>query len=123
MMTAERNKLSIRKNDQVEVIAGREKGKIGKVLRVDSKSSRVTIEKVNMVKRHVRPSQQNPQGGIIEKELPLHYSNILLVCPKCNKGVRHGRKLVEKAASKKGGQAKQVKVRFCKRCDNVIDAA
>lgn len=126
-MSVDQNfKFSIRKNDQVQVITGREKGKVGKVLNVDSKSGRITIEKVNMVKRHVKPSQKNPQGGILEKELPLNYSNVLLVCPKCNRGVRHGKKMVEAAAAKgkKAAAGKvQKKSRVCKRCDTVIDAA
>ena len=88
-------KFSIRKNDQVQVIAGREKGKTGKVLAVSDKSGRVLIEKVNMVKSHVKPNQKNPQGGVIEKELPLAYSNVQLMCPKCNRGVRHARKKIE----------------------------
>jgi large subunit ribosomal protein L24 len=119
-------KLSLRKNDQVQVIAGREKGKIGKILKVDAKNSRVTIEKINLVKKHVKPSQQSPQGGIIEKELPLHYSNVLLMCAKCNRGVRHGIKLAEKSAGKKtakaDGAAKQVKVRVCKKCGGSLEA-
>src|SRR5688500_3295280 len=86
-------KLSIRKNDMVQVIAGREKGKTGRVLRVFSKTARVLVEKTNMVKRHVKPSQQNPQGGLTEKESPVHYSNVQLMCPKCNRGVRHGHKV------------------------------
>lgn len=125
MTNTEQVKFSLRKNDQIEVIAGREKGKTGKILKVDLKSGRVTIEKVNMVKRHVKPSQKHPQGGIIEKELPLHYSNVLLMCPKCNRGVRHGRKMVAKAAGKgkkAGAETAQVKVRVCKRCNEIIDA-
>ncbi|MCM2276563.1 MAG: 50S ribosomal protein L24 [Oligoflexia bacterium] len=131
MVTQQEIKFSIRKDDQVEVIAGREKGKTGKVVKVNQKSGRVTVEKVNMVKRHMKPSQKYPQGGIVERELPLHYSNVLLVCPKCNKGVRHGRKLVEAAAKgkKKNAKAesaaakKMVKVRVCKRCGESLDAA
>jgi large subunit ribosomal protein L24 len=128
MMTSVAPKFSIRKNDQVEVIAGREKGKTGKVLGLDTKTGRVTVEKVNMVKRHVRPTQKNPQGGVIEKELPLHYSNVLLLCPKCNRGVRHGHKFIEKkAAGKKGAgksaEAKKSKIRVCKRCDESLESA
>jgi large subunit ribosomal protein L24 len=125
--TAVEMKLSIRKNDQVEVIAGREKGKTGKVLRVNTKTGRVTVERTNMVKRHVKPSQKHPQGGVIEKELPVHYSNVQLFCAKCNRGVRHGHKFVEKSAAKKGakkgaeGAAKQMKVRVCKRCDTTLE--
>ena len=129
MITTERTKYSIRKNDQVQVMAGREKGKSGTVLRVNSKTGRVTIAKVNMVKRHVKPTQQTPQGGILEKELPLHYSNVLLMCGKCNRGVRHGIKLVAKAAgkgkkgSKTEGEFKQVKMRVGKRCGESLEQA
>jgi len=125
MMTANTNKLSLKKNDLVQVISGKEKGKTGKVTHIDTKSMKVTIEKLNMVKRHMKPSQTNPQGGITEKELPIHYAKVLLVCPKCNKGSRVGHKVVEAAAKKsaKGAAAgaKAKKVRFCKRCDAVID--
>jgi large subunit ribosomal protein L24 len=83
------------------------------------------VDKVNLVKRHVKPSQKYPQGGIIEKELPLAYSNVLLYCSKCERGVRHGMKFIEKAAKggKKGETPKKVKVRVCKRCETQIDAA
>jgi len=124
MLNLERRKFSLRKNDQVEVIAGREKGKTGKILKVDSKSGRVTVEKVNLVKRHTRPTAQK-SGGIVERELPLHYSNVLLLCPKCNRGVRHGHKVLERAASKGSSKtgAQQVKTRVCKRCGESLDLA
>jgi len=109
-------KLSIRKNDMVQVIAGREKGKTGRVLKVLAKTGRVLVEKTNMVKRHMKPNQQNPQGGLLEKESALHYSNVLLMCPKCNRGVRHGHK-VEAGKGKKGSEKK---VRVCKRCETVL---
>ncbi|MBY0469677.1 50S ribosomal protein L24 [bacterium] len=116
-------KLSIRKNDQVQVIAGREKGKVGKVLSVDHVKGRVVVEKTNMMKKHVKPNQKNPQGGVIEKEIPLHYSNVLLYCTKCSKGVRHGSKMTEKAAKgKKGAEKKATKVRVCKKCDSSLEA-
>ncbi|MGK5082815.1 50S ribosomal protein L24 [Bdellovibrionota bacterium FG-1] len=120
MQNTEHGKFTLRRNDQVQVIAGREKGKTGKILKVDAKNCRVLVEKVNMVKRHTKPSQQSPQGGIIEKELPLHYSNVLLMCPKCNHGRRHGMKLVEKAG-KKGAAAKQMRVRICKKCGESLE--
>lgn len=121
-------RLSIRKNDTIQVISGREKGKTGKVLRVSAKTGRVTVEKLNMVKRHMKPSQQNPQGGIIEKEVPLQYSNVLLFCTKCNRGVRHGHKQGEEAASKgtkkaAGTAGAQKKVRVCKRCESTLESA
>jgi len=122
------NKLSLRKNDVVQVMAGREKGKSGKIVKVDTKTGRITVEKVNMVKKHLKASQANPQGGIVEKELPLHYSNVLLMCAKCNRGVRHGSKLIEKSAgkAKKGAKTaeggKLTKVRVCKRCGESLEA-
>lgn len=81
-------KLKIKKGDLVEVIAGKDKGKQGKVIGVIIDKSRVLVEGVNRVKRHTKPSQKNPQGGILEKEAPIHYSNVLLVDPKTNKGGR-----------------------------------
>ena len=122
METTEFKKLSLRKNDHVQVIAGKEKGKTGKILKVDAKNGRVVIEKINMVKKHMKPSQQNPQGGIVEKELPLHYSNVLLMCPKCNTGRRHGIKLMDKAP-KKGAKAVKVKARVCKKCGESLETA
>jgi large subunit ribosomal protein L24 len=100
-------KLFIRKNDQVAVVAGKDKGKTGKVLKVDSKNMRLVIEGLNMVKRHVKPSQTNPQGGIVQKEASVHYSNVLLVHPTTNKPMRSSRftrgkkgELVQKTAKK-----------------------
>ncbi len=123
-MNTVETKLTIKKNDLVQVIAGRDKGKTGKVLAVNAKSNRITVEKINLVKRHTRPTQQNPQGGILEKETPIHYSNVLLHCSKCGRGVRHGFKLVEKAGKgkKAEGAAKQVKVRVCKKCGDSLEA-
>src|SRR5690606_1783516 len=115
-MALQELKLTIRKDDQVQVISGREKGKTGKVLKVDAKNGRLLIEGVNVVKRHVKPSQLNPQGGIQEKESPLNYSNALLVCPKCERGVRHGIKV--EAQGKKGAETK--KVRVCKKCGGAL---
>lgn len=109
LQNLEVGKFLIRKGDMVQIIAGREKGKTGKVLRVLRGKNRIVIEKLNMVKRHTKPSQANPQGGILEKEAPLHYSNTLLLCPKCNKGVRVGVKA-------KG----ESKARVCKKCGNEI---
>ena len=76
-------KTSLRKNDTVVVIAGREKGKTGKVLRLIPDKGRVLVEKINLVKRHSRPSALHKQGGIIEKEAPIAVSNVLIRCPKC----------------------------------------
>ncbi len=101
-------KLFIRKNDLVAVVAGKDKGKQGKVLKVDAKAMKLTVEGVNFVKRHVKPSQTNPQGGIVRKEAAIAYSNVLLVSPTTKKPARaskftRGKKgeLVEKTASAK----------------------
>lgn len=103
---------SLRKDDVVQVISGRDKGKVGKVLSVDMKALKVTVEKINMVKRHMKPSQKSPQGGIQEKELPLAAGKVLIFCNTCKRGVRHGKKLDKKQST-----------RFCKRCKNGVGAA
>jgi large subunit ribosomal protein L24 len=80
--------LHLRKNDIVKIMTGREKGKVGRVLKVDRVKGRIFVEKANMVKRHTKPGKTNPQGGIVEKEAPLAYSNVLAMCGKCNKPTR-----------------------------------
>jgi len=106
------NKAHIRKNDTVMVIAGKEKGKSGRVLRVLPEKQRVVIERVNFVKRHARPSRQFRQGGIIEKEASIHISNVMITCPKCNKPVRVGTKRLEDGK----------KARICRKCEEVLEA-
>jgi len=80
--------LRIRKGDEVLVVCGKDAGKRGKVLVVDPKKNRVKVEKINLIKRHVRPSQKNPQGGIVEKEGTIHISNVRLWDPKTQKPCR-----------------------------------
>lgn len=75
----------VKKGDLVTVISGKERGKSGKIIEVLAKKERVRVEKLQLVKRHSRPNQQLKQGGIIEKEASIHWSNVMLVCPKCNK--------------------------------------
>jgi len=82
--------MKIRKGDTVMVIAGDDKGKTGRVLSVDEAKNRVLVEKVNFVKRHTKPRGQRAQGGILEKEAPIHLSNVMLYDPKAGKGVRVG---------------------------------
>jgi len=81
--------MKIKKGDTVKVIAGKARPKTGKVLRVDPENQRVVVERLNMIKRHKRPSPQNPQG-IIEKEAPIHVSNVMYYCSRCSDGVRLG---------------------------------
>jgi large subunit ribosomal protein L24 len=101
----------VRRGDTVGVIAGREKGKRGNVLRVLTDKGRVLVEHVNMVKKHQRPTQKLRQGGIIEREGALALSNVLVVCPRCDKPSRTGTKIL--------GDGR--KVRTCKRCGESVD--
>lgn len=101
----------IKKNDRVMVVVGKDKGKIGKVLRIVSKKDRAIVERANMVKRHTRPGPVSKQGGIIEKEAPIHISNIMLVCPKCTNPVRVRMKTLDDGK----------KVRVCHKCGELIE--
>ena len=78
-------KIRIKKDDKVKVLTGKDKGKIGKVLKVAKKTNRIVVENINMVKVHQRPSQENPQGGIVEKPMPMDVSNLMLMCNSCVK--------------------------------------
>ncbi len=103
--------MQIKKNDNVMVISGKEKGKRGRVIAVYPATNRLLVEKLNMIKRHTRPNQQLRQGGIVEKENPLAASNVQLICPKCDKPSGVSRK-----ASGEGPRA-----RVCKTCNETID--
>ena len=102
--------MKIIKNDTVKVVGGNHKGKVGKVLKVFPKTNRIIVEKVALHKRHRKPRSQTDQGGILEKEAPIHVSNVLLVCPKCSKPSRTG---VTRLANGK-------KVRICKSCNEML---
>ncbi len=101
----------VRRGDTVAVISGRERGKRGKVLRVMPEAGRVIVEKVNMMKKHQRPTQKLRQGGIIEREAALAIANVLLVCARCDQPSRAGIKIL--------GDGR--KVRVCRRCGETID--
>jgi large subunit ribosomal protein L24 len=104
------NKLHVRKDDTVEVLAGKDRGKKGKVLEVDVTKSRVVVDGVNVVKRHMKPRPPAvPQGGIVEKSLGIHSSNVMLVCPRCNKSTRPAVKVKDTQ-----------RVRVCKKCSEEI---
>jgi large subunit ribosomal protein L24 len=103
----------LRKDDTVMVIAGKERGKTGKVLRVLPEKNRVLIERINLVKRHIKPRGVQQPGGIQEKEASIHASNVLPICGRCNKPTRVGnRRLAD-------GQAQ----RTCRRCGEALDGA
>ena len=93
--------MRIRKNDTVMVVAGNARGKSGKVLKVYPDRERVIIEGVNIIKRHTKPSQKNPQGGIVQREAPVHVSNVMLLDPKTNEITRVGTKVILDATTGK----------------------
>ncbi len=101
----------IKKGDLVLVIAGKDKGKRGKVISVLPKEEKIVIEGINMVKRHTRPTPKNRQGGIVEKPAPLFKCKVMLICPRCNQPTRVKYSFLE------SGQ----KVRVCKKCNEIID--
>ena len=101
----------IRKNDEVLISLGRDRGKKGKVLICMPDKDRLIVEGVNMIKRHMKPTAAVRQAGIVEKEAPIHVSDVKLICKKCNQPTRVGFRFLE------GGG----KVRVCKKCQEVID--
>ena len=105
-------KIRIKKGDVVRVISGRARGRQGKVLSVDRLRQRLIVEKVNMIKRHMRPSRVS-KGGIVEKEGPIHVSKVMLICPECGKPTRVAIRRLE------NGQ----RLRMCKQCEEVIEKA
>ena len=104
------NKMSIKKDDVVVVLSGKDKGKQGKVLEVQPKAGKVIVEKVNVVSRHTKPRKQGDQGGILKKEAPIYACKVQRVCPKCNKPTRPAHKLLA------DGQ----KVCVCQKCGAAI---
>lgn len=101
----------VKKGDTAIVLSGKNKGKSGRVLSVSPLKERVIIEGLNIVKRHMKPSKRYKQGGIIEKEAPIHISNVMLVCLKCSKPTRIGSVVLDNGK----------KVRRCKKCSEIID--
>jgi len=102
--------MHIRKNDKVRVIAGNDRGKVGQVLKVFPESHTIIVEKVNLIKRHMKRSQQMPQGGILEKEGPIHVSNVQFICPKCGEATRTGRIILSDGS----------RARSCKSCGEML---
>ena len=101
----------IRKNDNVVVVTGKDRGKRGRVLRLVPSKNRLIVEGVNFMKRHTKPNPgQNVKGGVVESEAPLHASNVQIVCPECSAPTRIGRRLL--------GDGR--KVRICRKCDGVV---
>jgi len=102
----------IRKNDNVVVTTGKDRGKRGRVVRLEPEKNRLVVEGVNMIKRHTRPNpQKNVKGGVVEREAALHASNVQIVCPECGKPTRIGKRILDDGR----------KVRICRKCDGVLD--
>jgi large subunit ribosomal protein L24 len=104
-------KTKLKKGDTVMVIAGRERGKTGKVLSFHAEAGQVIVEKLNMIKRHTKPNQKTRQGGILEREAPLAVSNVMFLCGNCQKPVRVGIKTLEDGR----------RVRVCKKCQDILE--
>ncbi|MCA9120893.1 MAG: 50S ribosomal protein L24 [Planctomycetaceae bacterium] len=102
--------MHIKADDTVQVIAGNDRGKQGRVLSIDRKNGKLVVEGCNRVYKHVRRSQKNPQGGRLSKEMPLQISNVLLVCNRCGVGVRTGARLTSDG----------IKERFCRKCSTAL---
>jgi len=103
--------LTIKKEDTVMVLTGKNKSKRGRVIGVNPGKQKVVVEGVNIQKKHMKPNKQYQQGGIIEKEAPIYASNVMLVCPKCDKPTRIGNQMLEDGR----------KLRLCKKCKEVMD--
>ena len=103
--------MRIKKNDRVRVISGKDKGKEGKILRHISAKDMVVVEGINMVSRHTKPSQKNPQAGIRKQEAPIYAAKVMLVCPQCGAATRVGCSFLESGK----------KVRVCRKCSEIID--
>jgi large subunit ribosomal protein L24 len=110
-MIDSQNSLFVRKNDTVVILSGEDKHKQGKVLKVFPKEERIIVEGVNFVKRHSRPTQKNPKGGIVEKEGVINASNVMVVCSKCREQTRVGSKILNDGS----------RIRVCKKCGEMIE--
>lgn len=106
-----KGKISLKKGDSVLITCGEDKGKSGKVLEVFPKKNRVIVEGVNFLKKHMKPTQKSPQGGIVKQEGEIHLSNVRVICNKCNKPAEFNRSLTKEGK----------KVRVCKKCGEIID--
>ena len=107
----QQKKSFLKVNDQVEVITGKDKGRVGKILKVYKKSDKALVERINMIKRHTKARAAGQEGQIIEKEAPIHLSNLMLVCPKCTNTSRLANKILDDGS----------KVRICKKCSESVE--
>lgn len=110
--------MKIKKNDKVLILAGKDRGKTGKVLQVFPRQQRASVEGINLLIKHIRPQRRGEAGQRIEFPAPLHISNLQLLCPQCGKATRVGYKYLE---VKEGDKTKARKARLCRRCQQLID--
>ncbi len=109
--------MHVKTGDEVLIIAGKDKGRKGKIKRALPREERVVVEGLNIVKRHMKARGPRKPGGIIEMEAPIHVSNVMLICPSCGRASRTGHRFLEETDHK----GRPRKVRFCKACDAVVD--
>lgn len=102
---------NLRVNDKVEVIAGKDKGRVGKILRIEKDINRIVVERINMIKKHQKATDATQSGQIIEREAGIHISNVMLVCPECAETVKTGKKMLDDGT----------KIRVCKNCKATIE--
>jgi large subunit ribosomal protein L24 len=107
----QQGKSFLKVNDQVEVLTGKDKGRVGKIIKVYRKSGKALVERINMIKRHTKARAAGQEGQIVEKEAPIHVSNLMLVCPKCTNTVRVAKKTLDDGS----------KVRICKKCSENVE--
>lgn len=106
--------MRLKKGDTVMVIAGDDRGKMGKILKLDQKKDRAIVEGINFIKRHIRPSAKNRKGGIVEKEASVNLSNLILYCSRCSSPSRPSFKIVE------GSEGEKTKIRICRKCGEIV---
>ena len=104
-------KMHVKKGDNVKILCGKDKGKTGEIIRAIPQTQRVVVQGANIMKKAMRPTQQNPQGGISSIEAPIHVSNVMLICPKCKEATRTSKRTNEQGK----------KVRVCKKCGKDVD--
>lgn len=107
----QQGKSFLKVNDQVEVLTGKDKGRVGKIIKVYKKSDKALVERINMIKRHTKARAAGQEGQIVEKEAPIHVSNLMLVCPKCTNTVRVANRTLDDGS----------KVRICKKCSESVE--
>ena len=106
--------MKLKKGDTVLVICGDDRGKMGKILRVEKKKNRAIVEGINFIKRHTRPTSRNRKGGIVEKEASVNLTNLMLYCSRCSSPTKSSFKIIE------GSEGEKAKIRICRKCGEIV---